>query len=163
MKRIIVFSFAIGLAAISFNCKEKSESTISLTREVTFTKDGEASLLKAENDSLVAVLNIEIADNDYKTQTGLMYRSSMKKDEAMLFIFPDEQIRTFYMKNTEIPLDIIYFDSSRKLINIQKNARPYDESSLPSEAPAKYVLEVNAGLTDTWNLEKGDLLQFERN
>jgi uncharacterized membrane protein (UPF0127 family) len=66
------------------------------------------------------------------------------------------------MRNTQIPLDIIYFDVNRTIVSIQKNAKPFDETSLPSEGPAKYVLEINAGLSSEWKLEKGDKIQFTK-
>jgi uncharacterized membrane protein (UPF0127 family) len=77
-----------------------------------------------------------------------MYRTELKDNQGMLFIFPDEDYRSFYMKNTKIPLDIIYIGKHKKIVSIQKNAQPFNESSLPSEAPAKYVLEVYAGLSE---------------
>jgi uncharacterized membrane protein (UPF0127 family) len=105
-------------------------------------------------------LNIEIADDEYQTQTGLMYRKSMKDDQGMLFIFEEEIRRAFYMKNTQFALDIIFINSDRKVVSIQKNAKSFDLTSLPSEEPAQYVLEVNAGLSDTWTLESGDSAEW---
>src|SRR5690606_41890988 len=58
-----------------------------------------------------------------------------------LFVFENEEYKSFFMKNTKIPLDIIYINADKKIVSIQKNAKPFDETSLPSEAPAKYVLE----------------------
>ena len=164
MKKLII-SAAIALSMLSFySCKDTVNSeNKSITKEITFTKDGQLRLLKASTDSIIAQLDIEIADNDYKVQTGLMYRRSMEPQQAMLFVFKDSQPRSFYMKNTEIPLDIIYFNAQKELVSIQKNAKPNDATSLPSEAEAQYVLEVNAGLSDTWNLEKGDSFEFTRN
>ena len=78
----------------------------------------------------------------------------------MLFIFPDEDFRSFYMKNTKIPLDIIYIDADKTIVSIQKNAKPFDETSLPSDAPAKYVLEINGGLFDEWQLQIGDKITY---
>lgn len=89
-----------------------------------------------------------------------MYRQTMQQNQGMLFVFPDEQIRTFYMKNTFLPLDIIYINANKEIISIVKNARPMDETSLPSEKPAKYVLEINAGLTDAWGIEIGDHISY---
>jgi uncharacterized membrane protein (UPF0127 family) len=80
----------------------------------------------------------------------------------MLFIFPDVSYRSFYMKNTKIPLDIIYIDEQKTIVSFQKNAKPFDETSLPSEAPAKYVLEIKGGLSDEWQLEVGDQIEFEK-
>ena len=145
------------------SCKEDSKNQSKVTRvEIKFKKEGELSILKVANDSIIKTLNIEIADDDYQTETGLMYRYSMENNQGMLFIFPDAQYRYFYMRNTEIPLDIIYIDKDQAIINIQKNAKPHDETSMPSEGPAKYVLEINAGLSDLWNLEKGDKIEFTR-
>lgn len=160
MKRIIISITLVGSILTFSNCKDNSsnEST-SLTQEISFTKQGELILKRAKTDSIVATLDIEIADDEYKTQTGLMYRHSMDANQGMLFIFKDSEPRSFYMKNTEFPLDIIYFNSEKEIVSIRKNAKPLDQSSLPSEGPSQYVLEVNAGLSDIWNLQKGD--QFE--
>ena len=160
MKKILI-SAAIAVSLLGFyNCKEKTSETKNLTKEITFKKEGELTLMKAENDSIIAKLDIEIADDEYSTQTGLMYRNSMPENQAMLFVFPDEQRRSFYMKNTEIPLDIIYLNSKKEIVSIQKNAKPFDETSLPSETVSQYVLEVNAGLSDKWKLENGDRIEF---
>ena len=89
-----------------------------------------------------------------------MYRNSMKPNQGMLFIFDDVQERYFYMKNTHIPLDIIYINRDKKIVSFQKNAKPLDETPLPSNVPVKYVLEVNAGKADTWSLSVGDSISF---
>jgi len=164
MKKILIAASVILAVVLYAGCKENtSNQNINLTKEVTFTKHGELSLLKAETDSVVASFDIEIADDEYKTQTGLMYRSSMEDSQAMLFIFPDEQMRSFFMKNTEFSLDILYFDANKKLINLHQETEPFNERSLPSAAPAKYVLEINGGLSEQWNLEPGDYIAFTRN
>ena len=160
MKRFLVGSLLCLL--VTFGCKDNKSSTPVTTAEVAFTKQGELKLVQKETDSIIQTLDIEIADTEYKTQTGLMYRSSMEDHQAMLFVFPDSQVRSFYMKNTQIPLDIIYINSNKEIVSFQKNARPFDESPLPSSVPSQYVLEINAGLSDEWGLEKGDRIEFTR-
>lgn len=161
MKKIFISIAIFGSLLSFYNCKDTTNSeSKSLTKEISFTKDGELTLMNAEGDSIIALLDIEIADDDYKTQTGLMYRNSMAPDQGMLFVFPDSQPRSFYMKNTEFALDIIYFNSNKEVVSIRKNAKPFDQTSLPSEGPAQYVLEVNAGLSNKWNLQKGDRFQL---
>ena len=128
--------------------------------EVEFKKEGELILRKSISDSIVAKLDIEIADTDYDVQTGLMYRNSMATNQGMLFVFPTMRERFFYMKNTRISLDLIYLDNNRTIVSFQENARPLDEASLPSEVPAQYVLEVNAGLAEKWILEIGDQMEY---
>lgn len=164
MKKLFISVAIVSSMLTFYNCKDAPKTeTKSLTQEVKFTKEGELELLKADTDSIVAKLDIEIADDDYQTQTGLMYRRSMAENHGMLFIFDNMQMRSFFMKNTEFALDIIYLDSDKKIVSIQKNARPFDETSLPSSAPAQYVLEVNAGLSDKWMLEEGDEIRFTIN
>ena len=144
-----------------FNCKEHRSAKTEDKVIVSFKKEGVLQLKKADSDSIIKTLDIEIADNDYETQTGLMYRTKLQINHGMLFIFPDEDFRSFYMKNTKIPLDIIYIDKALNIVSFQKNAEPFSETSLPSDAPAKYVLEVNGGLSDAWQLEIGDRISFE--
>lgn len=143
-------------------CKEKNKTVNPV--EITFKKEGELSIYSSTNkDSVKVKLDIEIADNDYETQTGLMYRNSMKPNQGMLFIFDDLRERYFYMKNTHIPLDIIYIGADKRIVSFQKNAKPFDETSLPSKAPAKYVLEINAGKADAQGLQVGDSISFSEN
>ncbi len=92
-----------------------------------------------------------------------MYRTSMEENQGMLFIFSAEFPRNFYMKNTYIPLDIIYLDQHKKIVSFQENAVPLNEEGLPSEIPAMYVLEVNAGMAEKWLLEIGDTISFIKN
>ncbi|MBA3985142.1 MAG: DUF192 domain-containing protein [Flavobacteriales bacterium] len=152
---------ALILLLFTVSCKNEKEQTPVTLAEISFIKQAELQLIKSSNDSILKTLDIEIADDEYKTQTGLMYRQSMEENQGMLFIFPDAQVRSFYMKNTEIPLDIIYIDKNKKIVSFQKNARPYDATSLPSGVPAQYVLEINAGLSDRWNLQVGDRIDWE--
>ena len=163
MKKIFFTIVIISTSLFFINCKEEAKSTKSITKEITFTKEGEIKLVKAKTDSVIKILDLEIAETEYETQTGLMYRHSMKDNQSMLFIFKNEQPRSFYMKNTEFPLDIIYFNKKKEIVSIQKNAKPYDKTSLPSNRPVLYVLEVNAGLSDKWGLEVGDLFFEKRN
>lgn len=153
------FILIVGALAISFSSCKQDKKVIKQT-EVFFKKEGELALYKITSDSTKINLDIEIADTEYDRQTGLMYRSSMKNSQGMLFVFENERARSFYMKNTKIPLDLIYINENKKIVSFQKNAQPFNETSLPSNAPAKYVLEINAGLSDIWNLNIGDSLSF---
>tara|TARA_R110002124_G_scaffold131910_2_gene294428 strand:- start:65443 stop:65937 length:495 start_codon:yes stop_codon:yes gene_type:complete len=161
MKKVIISALTAGFLVVGISCKNSSEEKV-LTREVVFKKEAEATLRKASSDSIITRLDVEIADDEYQTQTGLMYRKSMLDSQGMLFVFDDETMRSFYMKNTEFALDIIFINSADEVVSIQKNAKPLDPTPLPSEGIAKYVLEVNAGLSDRWNLEKGDKLQWNK-
>ncbi len=139
----------------------KDDKKVIKQTEVTFTKEGALTIVKTESDSTEIHLDIEIADTAYDIQTGLMYRDTMENNQGMLFVFDDLRERSFYMKNTRIPLDLIFIDDHKTIVSFQKNAKPLDERSLPSNAPAQYVLEINAGLVDTWGLSIGDRIRYD--
>ena len=107
---------------------------------------------------------IEIADDDAERARGLMYRDAMEADRGMLFIHEAEEPQAYWMKNTKIPLDILYFDNDRKLVSQQRDVPPCSLGdacpSYPSNAPARYVLELNAGHAEKLKLQDGAELTF---
>ena len=132
--------------------------------EPKFKKEGELWVLNSmrAGDTL-GYFDIEIVDKDYEITQGLMYRKSMKKDRGMLFKFPDSRMRSFWMKNTHIPLDIIFIKTNGEIVNVQSNTRPFSEQSIPSTVPAQYVLEVNAGRALDLGWKPGDLIEWKEN
>lgn len=107
---------------------------------------------------------VELATDDAQRARGLMFRDSMADDHGMLFIHDEEAPQAYWMKNTRIPLDILYFDNQRKLVSQQRNVPPCSLGdacpAYPSEAPARYVLELNAGQADKLGLQNGMELVF---
>lgn len=155
-------TFLLLIITVCFtSCKKEQKASTPI--KVEFRKEGELRLLKQDTDSLIKQFNIEFAEDEYETQTGLMNRYSMQDNQGMLFIFPNNQPRSFYMKDTFISLDIIYIDAQMKIVSFQKNAKPLDETSLPSGVPAKYVLEIKAGLSDQLQLVIGDKIEYFKN
>ena len=152
-----ICSIALLLSLSLISCRT-DKKPIKQTK-VSFKKEGELHIVKASDSSQV-FFDIEIADSDFDIQTGMMYRDSMEKNQGMLFVFEDEKKRYFYMKNTRIPLDLIYINSGNTIVSFQKNAKPFDESSLPSNVPAKYVLEINASLIDQLGISIGDRISY---
>jgi uncharacterized protein len=110
---------------------------------------------------------IEIAADDASRERGLMFRDEMAADHAMLFLFDHPAMQAFWMKNTRIPLDILYFDQNYKLVSMQQRVPPCrsagdDCPAYPSSAPAQYVLELNAGVADKLGVKEGDELKVTR-
>lgn len=105
---------------------------------------------------------IEIADDYLKRAYGLMHVKTMPEDRGMLFIFDSEQVREFWMKNTHIPLDILYVSSDLTIKHIAKNTVPHSLEMINSIYPAKYVLELNAGATEKHNIKPGDKIEFTK-
>ncbi|MFH1586781.1 MAG: DUF192 domain-containing protein [Candidatus Diapherotrites archaeon] len=108
-------------------------------------------------------VNVEVADTPDKRSLGLMFRESLGGNEGMLFIFPNEGIYPFWMKNTLIPLDMIWVNGDMKIVHIE-HAVPCVTETCPSYRPAnpaKYVVEVNAGFTDEKGIEIGDIVSID--
>ncbi len=156
----LLISFLFG-CVILISCKDEPEKVIK-TEPIAFKKEGELTLFRAETDSILGQLNIEIADNEYETETGLMYRQEMQDHQGMLFVFPDQAMHSFYMKNTEFALDIIFIKSDLSVASFQENAQPLSEASLSSKVPVQYVLEVNAGQVEKWSLKIGDKIDYSK-
>lgn len=127
---------------------------------IPFTKEGQMTILRQNNDPLT--IDVEIAENEEERLQGLMYRYTMEENQGMFFIFPTEEFRSFWMKNTFISLDIIYIDRNYEIVSIQKYTQPKSTYSLPSEAPSQFVLEVVAGFTDKYGVGPGQKVELIR-
>ncbi|HSM11942.1 MAG TPA: DUF192 domain-containing protein [Lysobacter sp.] len=107
---------------------------------------------------------VEIAADEATRAQGLMFRDEMADDRGMFFIFPDQRPRSFWMKNTRIPLDILYFDADRRLVSQQRDVPPCSLGDrcppYPSAAPARFVLELNAGEAARLALKDGTELML---
>lgn len=109
---------------------------------------------------------VELADNYLKRKAGLMFRKSIGSNEGMFFIFDDEKEHPFWMKNTLIPLDIIWVNGKKEVVFIKKKAQPCTQGVCETIRPGKesrYVLEINAGLAEEMGIEVGDKLIFKKN
>lgn len=125
-----------------------------------FKKDGELKFLKSDSKEIITKIDIEIADNDYKRALGLMFRDTLLPQNGMVFLMGNEEFQGFWMKNTKIPLDIIYVASNYRIVSVHKNTVPYSLDNISSEAPASIVVEVNAGFTDKYNIKADDFISF---
>ena len=106
----------------------------------------------------------EFATDASSREHGLMMRTTLAPDHSMLFVFPYTAPQAFWMKNTLIPLDILYFDTDRRLVSMQLNVPPCKADPCPvypSDAPARYVLELSAGTARRIGAKAGDELKVE--
>ncbi len=149
MKNVIIIS-AVFFGFLSCNTDNKVQTAETTPIEVPFTKEGELVLKNGNTE--IRRLNIEIADNQYEDQQGLMNRSKLDENNAMLFPFDEPKVQTFYMKNTRIPLDLLYISADSIVLEIARNAKPYDETTIPSKVESQYVLEINGGMADKWGI-----------
>lgn len=124
---------------------EKELPTVQL--DVPFRTDGHLSFLTSGGDTLTTI-DIEIAENDQARARGLMGRRSLPRQSGMLFIMDRADTTGFWMRNTPLPLDIIFVGQDSQVINIAKRTTPYSDDVIHPAAPKKYVVEVRAGFTD---------------
>lgn len=107
---------------------------------------------------------VELAQDDETRARGLMFREEMDTDHGMLFIHDRQEPQAYWMKNTKLPLDILYFDTERRLVSQQRDVPPCSAGDMcppyPSFKPARYVLELNAGQAAKLNLQDGTELIF---
>src|SRR4028118_1473787 len=104
-------------------------------------------------------VQVEIADTAAEWQTGLMGRTALAQDAGMLFVFDQEQLLSFWMKDTLIPLSIAFIDSQGRIVDIQ-DMQPLDETSHQSAVPAQYALEVNQGFFGERGIMIGDTVEL---
>ncbi len=104
---------------------------------------------------------VEVAETFAQRALGLMYRKNLPKDRGMLFIYSSEGYYPFWMKNTYIPLDIIFISADKRIVDIAKNTTPLSTTQINSKVPFKYALEINGGLSDKFEIEIGQEVLFE--
>jgi uncharacterized membrane protein (UPF0127 family) len=104
----------------------------------------------------LAAFTVEIAVSEEEIRRGLMGRTSLADNAGMLFVFENARERAFWMHNTLISLDILFVDEDGKIVKIHENARPQDDTPLPSGAPVLGALEIRGGLAAALGIRAGD-------
>lgn len=148
-------SHSTGAAAAAF------AAFLALTLPLTATPRALAEEVQREElvvttDTGANTFSVEIADEPRERALGLMFRREMADDAGMLFDFGVEEPAGFWMKNTYIPLDMLFIKADGTIESIAERTTPLSEKSVPSKGPVRYVLEINGGLSDTLGIEPGD-------
>lgn len=164
---LIIFFFTLISNATMAEDKNKEMSSIdvflrseNLIIDTKFIRDGILTFLDIITKKVITQIDIEIADKPEKIETGLMYRRSLPDKAGVLFIYKQPQPLSFWMKNTYIPLDIIFVDENMQIVTIRKDTKPLSEDSIPSYRDSMYVIEVNAGFCDKYGIQIGDYIKF---
>ena len=118
--------------------------------------------LKIETKNGAVLLNVEVADTDAKREQGLMFRRSISDDQGMIFLFEGEYEITMWMKNTYIPLDMVFIGSDWRIRHIAYDAEPFSTDVISSIRPASRVLEIGAGQAKKLGLAVGDSLVLQK-
>jgi uncharacterized membrane protein (UPF0127 family) len=118
-----------------------------------------AELLTIQSASANIQLDVELATNNISREKGLMYREVLGSHQGMLFVYPNPQQSYFWMKNTFVPLDMLFLEGNGDIIHIHENAQPHSLKVIPSPKPVKAVLEILGGQSKVLGIRKGDRIQ----
>lgn len=146
----------IGMVIVAVSNFKDRES---LDDKVYFNKQSIVHFISADYN-LLAQIDVELANTDYDRQRGLMNREKLEENQGMLFVFPYQDTLSFWMKETKLPLDIIFANSEREIVTIHKNSVPFSHEQYRSSKPAQYVIEVNAGFCDKNGIRLGDRISW---
>jgi uncharacterized protein len=158
----ISFTVIVIALVVIFMPKKIENHASASTDSPVFKKQGELTFTKGEDKPIVSI-DIEIADDDAKREVGLMGRPVMEERQGMLFIFEEEWLASFWMRNTILSLDMIFINKQGKIVTIHKNTTPFSDNSYTATAMTLFVLEVNAGFTDRYGIKEGDMVSWKRN
>lgn len=153
---LLLISFVLSSILFISSCSDgqrQSETQVEENaRELEFT--AEVSFVRADMDT-VSMIQVAVADDNQSRSEGLMNVTELPSDSGMLFIFENNQARSFWMANTPLPLDILFVNSNMNIVRIHRNTQPYSQESIQSEAPARFVVEVNGGYTIEHDIREG--------
>lgn len=99
---------------------------------------------------------VEVAETPAQMEQGLMFRTSLAPDGGMLFVYPQPTVATMWMRNTLIPLDMLFVDAQGRIVNIHQRAVPQSDNVIPAAAPVRAVIELNGGTAARLGIEPGD-------
>jgi uncharacterized membrane protein (UPF0127 family) len=146
---LIVLASACSQAQKKSNTKNTEEES---GRQLTYERS--VSFLTSSGDTLSTV-EVAIADEESERNQGLMDVRDLPKTKGMLFIFEENEPRSFWMANTPLALDIIFVNEEQEIVRIHHSTKPFSEKNFDSEKPAKYVIETNAGYCISHDIQEG--------
>lgn len=154
------YPLGLLLVALTFACSSETKKEIpQKAKGRTVVPESSLDFLK-ESGEKITTIKIFIADLPEERNQGLMDVNELPEDVGMLFIFEEESVKSFYMRNTPLPLDIMYVNSDSVIVRIYQNTTPFSEATLPSDAPAQYVVETNGGFSITHGIVEGMKIRF---
>ena len=124
---------------------------------ILFNKNKKQDFFKNNNGG---VFNLKLADTEEKQKNGLMYVKNMPENAGMLFKYNDSRNRSMWMKNTFIPLDILFLDKNYKLIDYVENTVPFSLEKISINKPSQNIIELNGGSVKKFNLKKNQIINF---
>ena len=160
------FSLLIMIALAAVGCESTSERPAAPPTQdaedegtIPFRKDGTLTFLRPNGEEIVTI-DIEVAEGDSARARGLMQRDGLPDKSGMLFPMPTVDRHGFWMANTPLSLDITFVGPDSAIVNTAKYTRPFSTESVVAEGPSLWIVETEAGFTDTWGIAEGDRVRW---
>lgn len=157
--RILSFLFIISTSLFILHCSDSTQENQPQQQERVLNYEARVAFISASGDT-ISTIEAAVADDQTSRTEGLMNVTSLPEDSGMIFIFEENQPRSFWMASTPLSLDLIFVNDTFEIVRIHRNASPYSQESIQSERPAKYVVEVNAGYTLRHDINEGASIQI---
>lgn len=158
---LLLVLFVVALASCTNDDGKNASDKTGTTTTIPFDNEGRLAVIQ-DRDTLVT-LDLEIAESDSARERGMMQRAGFPNERSgMLFPFDEERERSFWMANTPLSLDLFFINADSQIVRVKKYAPPNTAQSIPSNAPAQYVLETEAGFADSYGVVEGDRVQWQR-
>lgn len=157
MRKIVISAVLLALVALAVGGYFMSNRAVRPTGQA-MALAVDAQPLVAETSGGERSFSIEVADDPVEREQGLMFRESMADDHGMLFVFERPQIASFWMKNTPMPLDLLFVGQDGRVRSI-KHGEPFSEAVIASNEPVRFVLELKAGTSKAVGISNGDMLR----
>ena len=158
-RSVLALSLVLCGVIVVTGCDRKDSSQTQPTTVASAGSNGPQSLPTVKMKIGDRTFDLEVARTSEQHEIGLMKRDSMPEDHGMIFVFEDEHMLEFWMKDTRIPLDILYLDSAGKVVSVAQ-MQPYDLSTVSSQVEAQYAIELNAGMIKKLGIKSGQVLDI---
>jgi uncharacterized membrane protein (UPF0127 family) len=158
--------FAVLLAVAAFGCREPVPATAEAGEADAAVRKGEGPLATTKAvftaaDGRRASFVLEVADTPATREKGLMFRRQMAPDRGMVFVFPETKEQVFWMKNTYLPLDMVFIGEDFRVVGVVEDCRPLTEELRTVGVPSRYVVELNAHVAKSRGIAAGAFVAFE--
>lgn len=162
MKPLTYIVIAVSLAISCSNERSEQSEKIDTEEQTRGRVLDYSATIEFLNSSgeIVKTIDAAVADDDKSRSEGLMEVYDLPEDSGMLFIFENDQPRSFWMANTPLSLDILFVNSEFEIVRVHRDTEPFSQDNLHSEAAAKYTIEVNAGFTLKHDINEGMKVRF---
>ncbi len=158
MSYVRVLTLLLGIALLGMSCSSDEHAS---NNEGKFQKEGRLTFYGPAGDTLKTIV-VQIADTDPERKRGLMHQRSLGYNRGMLFLFDEVDNSGMWMKNTPLPLDIVFVAPDSQVINIAKRTTPFSEKSIDPDAPNKFAVEVRAGFADRFGITDSSRIRWTR-